>query len=113
VYPKALVIVSRTDVKHYAEYCAPLYVTKKVWRNGQEFGQGDLVLYLIDMPRRSPRSEPGDRELKRYLASGNSKCCCGPGRCYIRHPISIDHTVIPSSNAKNWEPDCSKRLRHF
>jgi hypothetical protein len=51
VYNKALVIVSRTDVKHYAEYWAPLYVTRTVWKNGQEFREGDLVLYLIDMPR--------------------------------------------------------------
>ena len=49
VYQKALIIVSRTDVPHYAEYWEPQIVTKKFSRDGVDFQEGDLILYLHNL----------------------------------------------------------------
>jgi hypothetical protein len=49
VYNKGIVIITRTDAKGYAEYWDPHMVTKAFSKNGAEFQQGDLVLYLINM----------------------------------------------------------------
>ncbi|RSL18939.1 hypothetical protein EDE15_4549 [Edaphobacter aggregans] len=49
VYQKALIIVSRTDVPHYAEYWEPQIVTKAFSRDGVDFREGDLILYLHNL----------------------------------------------------------------
>jgi hypothetical protein len=49
VYQKALIIVSRTDVPHYAEYWEPQIVTKTFSRDGVDFQEGDLILYLHNL----------------------------------------------------------------
>jgi hypothetical protein len=49
VYQKALIIISRSDVQHYAEYWMPHIVTKAFSRDGVEFREGDLLLYLVNM----------------------------------------------------------------
>jgi hypothetical protein len=49
VYQKALIIVSRTDVPHYAEYWEPQIVTKAFSKDGVDFQEGDLILYLFKL----------------------------------------------------------------
>jgi hypothetical protein len=46
---RALVIVTRSDLKGYAEYWEPRVVTAPYAKEGAEFKQGDLVLYLVDL----------------------------------------------------------------
>jgi hypothetical protein len=49
VCQKALIIVSGTDVPHYAEYWEPQIVTKAFSRDGVDFQEGDLILYLHNL----------------------------------------------------------------
>jgi len=49
VYQKALIIISRSDVQHYAEYWMPHIVTNTFSKDGVEFREGDLLLYLLNM----------------------------------------------------------------
>jgi hypothetical protein len=49
VYQKALIIVSGSDARGYAEYWMPHIVTQTFSRDGVEFHQGDLVLYLVNL----------------------------------------------------------------
>lgn len=49
VFQKALVIVTRSDVKGYAEYWEPHLVVKPFSNGGVEFREGDLNLYLVNM----------------------------------------------------------------
>lgn len=49
VYHKGLIIVSRTDVPHYAEYWEPQIVTKPFSKDGVDFQEGDLILYLHNL----------------------------------------------------------------
>jgi hypothetical protein len=49
VYNKALIIIRRSDVKGYAEYWEPHYVTRTFNAGGAEIKQGDLLLYLVKM----------------------------------------------------------------
>jgi hypothetical protein len=49
VYQKGLIIVSRTDVSHYAEYWEPQIVTKAFSRDSVDFQEGDLILYLHNL----------------------------------------------------------------
>jgi len=48
-FQKALVIVTRSDVKGYAEYWEPHFVVKPFSNGGVEFHEGDLNLYLVNM----------------------------------------------------------------
>ncbi len=48
-FQKALIIVGRSDVKGYAEYWEPHVVTSDFSRAGEEFKQGDLILYLVNI----------------------------------------------------------------
>lgn len=47
VYQKGLVIVSRTDVQNYHEIWEPHLVVKSYAKGGEEFREGDLLLYLV------------------------------------------------------------------
>jgi hypothetical protein len=49
VYQKALIIVTRTDVSHYAEYWEPHIVVMAFSREGIDFQKGDLILYLHNL----------------------------------------------------------------
>lgn len=49
VYQRALIIIKRTDVKGYAEYWMPHIVTRTFSKDGLEFREGDLLLYLVNM----------------------------------------------------------------
>jgi len=49
VYNKALLIVTRSDVKGYAEYWEPHYVHTPFSKAGAEFKRGDLLLYLVNL----------------------------------------------------------------
>ena len=49
VFQKALIIVTRSDVKGYAEYWEPHLVVKPFSNGGVEFHEGDLNLYLVNM----------------------------------------------------------------
>ncbi len=46
---KALVIITRSDVKGYAEYWEPHFVTKPFSNGGVEFQTGDLIFYLVNL----------------------------------------------------------------
>lgn len=48
-FQKALVIVTRSDVKGYAEYWEPHFVTKSFTNGGVEFQEGDLIFYLANL----------------------------------------------------------------
>ncbi len=52
IYQKALIVVTRSDVKAYAEYWEPHIVTKPFSKDGVDFHEGDLILYLINMQTR-------------------------------------------------------------
>lgn len=52
VFQKALVIVSRSDVKGYAEYWEPHIIVKAFSRGGIDFKEGDLLLYLVNLQAR-------------------------------------------------------------
>jgi hypothetical protein len=46
---KGLIIISRTDVPHYAEYWEPQIVTTAFSKDGVDFQEGDLILYLHNL----------------------------------------------------------------
>jgi hypothetical protein len=46
---RALLVVTRSDMKGYAEYWDPHFVTAPFSKGGAEFKRGDLVLYLVDL----------------------------------------------------------------
>lgn len=48
-FQKALVIVTRSDVKGYAEYWEPHFVVKSFSNGGVEFQKGDLIFYLVNL----------------------------------------------------------------
>ena len=48
-FQKALVIVSRSDVKGYSEYWEPHMVVKAFSNGGETFKEGDLLLYLVNL----------------------------------------------------------------
>ena len=51
-YQKGVVFVSRSDVKNYSEIWEPHLVAKTFSKEGVEFREGDLILYLADMRAR-------------------------------------------------------------
>lgn len=48
-FKKALLIISRSDVKGYAEYWEPHLVTETFSNQGVTFDKGDLLLYLVNL----------------------------------------------------------------
>lgn len=49
VFNKALIIVTRSDVKDYAEYSEPHFVTNAYSIGDAQIQQGDLLLYLVNL----------------------------------------------------------------
>jgi hypothetical protein len=52
VYQKGVILISRSDVKDYSEVWEPHLVAKSFSKEGAEFREGDLILYLADMKAR-------------------------------------------------------------
>jgi hypothetical protein len=50
-FQKALIIVTRSDVRGYAEYWEPHIVSKAFSTGGVEFHEGDLLLYLFNLQK--------------------------------------------------------------
>jgi hypothetical protein len=48
-YHKGVILVSRSDVSGYSELWEPHIVAKAFSKDGVEFREGDLILYLADM----------------------------------------------------------------
>jgi hypothetical protein len=48
-YQKGVILISRSDVKGYSEVWEPHIVAKAFAKEGVEFREGDLILYLADM----------------------------------------------------------------
>jgi hypothetical protein len=49
VYHRAVIVVTRSDVSHYMEVWDPEIVTTAFSRDGVDFEQGDLILYLANL----------------------------------------------------------------
>jgi hypothetical protein len=49
VYQKAVIVVTRSDVNNYMEVWDPQLVTTSFTKDGAEFKQGDLILYLANL----------------------------------------------------------------
>lgn len=49
VYHKAAIVVTRSDVSNYMEVWAPQVVTAPFNKDGADFKQGDLILYLANL----------------------------------------------------------------
>lgn len=49
VYQKGIIIVTRSDVKGYAEYWEPHIVVTPFSKGGVDFLKGDLILYLVNL----------------------------------------------------------------